>query len=87
MAEGVESTPGAGTRARPQIARPAAPSLAAQPPPPRPLPQVDDPAKRGELGDLFGLTPEEREDVLGAGNAAMDRVRQQTGGDDEDGFF
>lgn len=48
--------------------------------------QVDDASKRDEIATLFGLTPEERQEVLGAAAVALDRIRQQHG-EDDDSFF
>ncbi|KAI8475724.1 MAG: hypothetical protein J3K34DRAFT_517150 [Monoraphidium minutum] len=47
--------------------------------------RVEDPARRAELAGLFGLTEEERGEVVGAASAALDRVRLQQ--DEEESFF
>ena len=48
--------------------------------------RVDDAAKRAELAGLFGLSEDERGEVVGAAAAALDRVRLQQQDDDADFF-
>lgn len=46
---------------------------------------MEDAAKQSELASLFGLTPEERDDVRGGAVAVAERLRQQH--DEEESFF